>query len=51
VRALHDAIRVLCDDRALVARLGRAARALVEAEHAPDVFYTRLLAAYREVGR
>jgi glycosyltransferase involved in cell wall biosynthesis len=51
IRALRDAMRVFCDDHALVARLGRAARGLVEAEHAPDVFYTRLLAAYREVGR
>jgi glycosyltransferase involved in cell wall biosynthesis len=47
---LREAIRLLCEDRALADRLGRAGRALVEARHSPAVFYQGLRAAYRDAG-
>jgi glycosyltransferase involved in cell wall biosynthesis len=47
---LREAIRWLCEDRALAHRLGLGGRALVEARHGPEEFYRGLCAAYQEVG-
>jgi glycosyltransferase involved in cell wall biosynthesis len=47
---LRDAIRLLCEDRALAHRLGLAGRQCVETHHAPAVFYRGLRDAYRELG-
>jgi glycosyltransferase involved in cell wall biosynthesis len=50
VAGLRDAIRTIAEDRGLADRLGAGGRALVEANHSPEVFYRGLRAAYREVG-